>query len=427
MGKNSTLPPWLWLWLILYFLQTPDRIYYWESLWNGSFTYTRFENLPELISSLALFLGSISIFFPLFRANWIKKMFKLDDFDIALSVIPEINKTTALEIKNFLNRHAPALEVKANFSRFDMDPFIYSSAKFKPSIALFGNILKLWKTDQKVAESILLHEIGHYKNGDALIVGSGNFVEFAIKTTIIAGLILIVSIILFQVSQSSIFSYGIPSYSLLILAIRNMFFLYLTAITSISSMLLLNAVVTFSILIGGIWCAELNADRYMLKESDSLDGPLRALTRISEDTSTLSWLYSMIFHPPRWFRKWMINDSKRIEIDIALLLLFPLAYYFQFIVHLFLYFVMYMGFYPMGINYFSGFVGTETDTAQSFLQSSSSIFFLSSFLILVWPIISIHWLRFLSGETENVDWTNYKSYLVSSGIVLFIFSLNSFI
>ena len=427
--KNCTSPPWLLVWLILYIVFFQNQIHWWKSLWDLSPSFgillsqihgwkslwdlspsfgILLRNIPTIVPGLALFLGVISIFFPKFRAAWLEYNFKLDDFEIAFPRLPEINKKVAIEIKSFLELYAPELQIKVNFNRLNQDLFIYASAYRQISIALFPNILRLWKSDQKVAEAILLHEIGHYRNGDASVIGAGNFIELSFRyCSIIIALFFIILSFLSIVGQGNTFAH---------------FFLHdLPSILFTTLSTLTNLVLMLVLPIAGIWCAELNADRFMAEAADSINVAIRALDGILVDASIIAWLRSQVYHPPKWFRKWMLNDDKKT--DVALLLIYPLSNILVTLIHqlrnLFIY---------LGTSSFSDFLTSMIINLHDGLHSNLSFHFpLYAVLLLVWPFISVYWVRFFSGEVEHFNWRNYKQYIVSAGILLCLSAVSKFI
>lgn len=45
----------------------------------------------------------------------------------------------------------------------------------RSALAIFGGLARLWRADREAAGTILLHEIGHYRQGDPLAQGAGAF------------------------------------------------------------------------------------------------------------------------------------------------------------------------------------------------------------------------------------------------------------
>jgi Zn-dependent protease with chaperone function len=396
--KSCVLPPWLWCWLISYLLSLHSQLFYWKSFWDSFSSFSKIlESIPELVPSLALFIGVISIFFPHFRAIWLEYKYKLEDLENIFPTLYIDDKNSALEIKNFLRSYYPALQIKVNFLRYNQDPLIYASGYHKTSIALFSNILDMWSLDQDVAKAILLHELGHCRDGDAPVIGAGNFLEVTIKSSLIIVLFFIIPLVLSIINQENTFIISI-----------------IPSILSTALMLLVNVINTLFMPIVGIWCAELNADRFMADASDSADAPEEALNKISENSHVSGWLLSLIFHPPKMFRKHMIKNDKKTKNIIVLLLIYPLFDLFQLVIYQLRSLLM--------------FEGTDLFDPHEYLRTLSSFRFpIYAVLILVWPFVSVYWVEFFSGVAGFFERKSYKQYVASAGIMLFLSALLSLI
>lgn len=430
--KRCILPPWLWCWLILYILSLRSQIFYWKSFWDSFSSFERIiESIPELVPSLALFIGVVLIFFPKIRGIWLEYKFKLEDFETGFSKLPvEDDKEYALKAKEFLRPYTSDLQIKVNFNIFNKAPLIYASGYRKTSIALFSYVLDLWDSDEKTAKAVLLHELGHYRDGDARVLGAGNFLEVSIRSSLIIILLFLVPFILSIAGQEYTFIKSMigPEASFVNIFVNGNFFssqlvnyelkkiltIYVPFILSITLMLLVNVISTLFMPIVGIWCAELNADRFMADASADSDAAEKALNEISEKSHINSWLLSLIFHPPKWLRKHMIKNCKLAITNIVLLLIYPLADLFQVFIYQLRSLFMYMG--------------TDTFNSYEYLKSLASYRFpIYAVLILVWPFISVYWVKFFSGVAGIMDWKDYKQYAASAGIVLSLSILLSFI
>ncbi len=413
--KSIALPSWLWFWLIFYIYIFPLQVKYWKSYPKDLLYFhdlLTLSNIPELLPSLAVFLGVTTIFFPQPRAIWLERKFKLNKIDSVLPDLPERTKQIALEIEDFLKFHAPGLQIKVDFHLFDLNSFLYASGYRKTSIALFGGILRLWRSDRKAAESILLHEIGHYRNGDALIIGAGSFFEWVLRycLIIITFLYLIPTVLVTVYPEITSLYWGV-------ITLKNLLLVTIPRLLLNFLWLLFWIIKAFIPPITGIWCAELNADRFMIKASDSPDAPAKALDRISEDVSIIRWLLSQVSHPPRWFRKWMANETEKAESIVVFLLLFPLAYFITLVEFLIRTLII-----SRGANRLTDTLGGLAN-AGTYLQAVSIAWLFSAFFILLWPIIAVYWVRFFSGEVELSNWENYKQYVLSAGIVFCLFAV----
>ncbi len=181
--ESRSLPPWLWFWLVVYTLTFPTLIDSLRSSLNDIFSLEvspvektivphfyllyRLLNVPEVIPSLVLLLGILTIFIPWIRAAWLERHFDLTE---PPSTIPALQA-----VSEFVHRYAPDLRIKVNLRRFDQLAFVYPLGYRTTAVAIFGGLITRWRSDRQAAEAILLHELAHYRNGDTLIVGAGSF------------------------------------------------------------------------------------------------------------------------------------------------------------------------------------------------------------------------------------------------------------
>lgn len=453
LQKNCTLPPWLWFWLVFYLFTFPIQVKYWKWYSRDLFSFLGplpLANIPELLPSLALFFGIITISFPQIRSRWLEKKFNLVKIDsVSPDKLKSVKQVTS-EIEDFLKIHAQNLQIKVNFNRFDQNAFLYASGYRKASIAIFAGFLRLWKLDRKAAESVLLHEIGHYRNGDALVIGAGSAFEWVLKNCFtIAALFFLVPTVLVLTTQGITSFYdsvyqeftfldvmidaGMPSkeviihilnfsYSTIVFELKNLL-IYLPILLFTTLWLFLWTINAFIPPIAGIWCAELNADRFMVEASVSPDAPEKALDRIYDEVPLVRWFLSQVSHPPKWFRKWMVNDINKSKSRLVLLLLFPLAYFLTIVELLIRNFIAYVP----GLSAFDDIFDALAASIGAYLRTTSLVWLFSAVFILLWPTIAVYWVRFFSREVELSNQDNYKQYVLSAGIVFCFFLLGYFI
>lgn len=146
--KCQTLPPWLWIWFVLYVYMLPTQI---ELLKEnlGSFFFStdptyasltlvnRFKliNAPYWIPSIFLFLGALSIFLPWTREYYVTRKYNLTE---SYQLVPAMK-----EIEDFLKIHAPDLKIKANVLSQQEEVFIYPRGYRKTGIAILENLSRL--------------------------------------------------------------------------------------------------------------------------------------------------------------------------------------------------------------------------------------------------------------------------------------------
>ncbi len=453
-NKCQALPPWLWVWFILYAYFFPNLIKQWQAYYANFFLYkdipfARIEpnlllltNILELIPYTVLLLGVLTIIFPSLRKYYIERKYHLIE---NYTRIPAI-----VEIEEFLKRYAPNIIIKANFTRFiDENTFVYPLGYRKTAVAIPSKLIKSWRADRSGTETILLHEIGHYRNGDALILGAGSFFEIIVKYSLtIVTLLYIIPEILIIAYENITLSYnflvtllstlntlkdtGTPNSELLAYFIkqvefliftrgRNLFLVTIPGQIMILITLLFNTLSIFILPIIGIWCEELSADRFMLmSKRDDLEVSLKTLEKLEDEKSLKNWILSQISHPPKKLRHWMALHSYEKKSLLLFLFLFPLAYIIQLLILL----IQALSSYT--ISYLTGYLNIQEIFEKLFnnfitaMHIRSYLWLFFAILFLLWPIIAVYWVSFISGLRETYNWENYKEYLFSSVVLIFI-------
>lgn len=419
--KCQTLPPWLWVWFAYYIYKLPALI---ELLKEnlGSFLFSteptyasmtlvsRFKllNAPFWIPSIFLFLGVLTILFPHVRTHYVERKFKLTE---NYTKIPAI-----IEIEDFLKLHAPNLKIKTNLLSQSEEVFIYPIGYRKMGIAIFGKFVKSWRSDKESSQEILLHEIGHYRNGDALILGAGSFFEFVVKHSIgIIAFFFLIQIPLVFIDLAESTSHGILA--------AIMFFLY--SLTD-PVVIFVQTLAFFTLPIIGIWCAELNADRFMLASNTNFTGnSLKVIGKLKKEKSFKQRLFAQITHPPISLRRWMAVHSSEEKSVLLFLLFYPFAHFFQLLMLIMYalssYLVLFL-FRARNIQEFSNFL---KPIIMDYIHEGSSTWLLFSIGIILWPILAVYWVRCFSGLCEIYNLASYKSYFLSSLVLLCVFVFSS--
>ena len=280
--SSNVLPPWLWLWMLIFVVVVlPYFFAVWvrniQQLlttpsagidWVTDFAY-RILGLPallELIPSLALFLGLVALLRPQLRTRYLEQKYTLKPISYKTQDVAEI-----LE---FIEHHAPGIEVRANFRRTDQVPFVYPLGFRKTAIALFGQLVALWRADRPAAEAILLHELAHYRHGDALIIGAGSpfravieqwgrfFVWLFVLPFVFS--FAAITILFFWEMGQIIWIMSLSSIGMLFAAIghklgQSVYMLIGALIISIGLLMWTTSV--FIVPMVAIWCSEMNADQ----------------------------------------------------------------------------------------------------------------------------------------------------------------------
>ncbi len=419
-GKCQSLPPWLWIWFALYIRILPTQIELFKENIE-SFLYStdptqanltlvsRFKsvNAPYWIPSIFLFLGALSILFPFVRTRYVEKKYKLTE---NYQRIPAI-----IEIEDFLKLHAPNLKIKTNLLSQSQEVFIYPIGYRKTGIAIFGKFIKAWRSDKEGSKEILLHEIGHYRNGDAFILGAGSFFEFVVKHSIgIIAFFILIQIFLVFIDLTESTSHNVLA--------ATMFFLY--SLTD-PIVILFQTLAFFTLPIAGIWSAELNADRFMLTSKvNSTENSLEIIGKLKNEKSLKQWLLAQVTHPPNTLRRWMAMHSGEERSVLLFLFLFPLAHLFELSMLIIYALSSYLIIFLFGVSNIQEFSGKLLKNIMIYIDGRSFTWLFFSIVVILWPMLAVYWVRLFSGLRETYNLEHYKSYFLSALVLLCVFVLS---
>lgn len=403
--KSQVLPPWLWLWLIVYILSLPMQIVFlWmpmvgdvvsgqpqpgEALSPFVFFF-RLANFAELAPLACVALGVASIFIPQRRCQGIERAYGLMDS-------PQL--VAASKIGRFISSHSPRITVKINLLRTDQLAFIYPLGYRRTAMAIFGGIVKLWRHDQQAAEAILLHEMAHHRQGDALVIRSGNFfVDLLDHWVPLLSWLVVLPMTAAWVRDAIYFifwdSNSLPSYALVWHKFNQLFTIFLPGlILVILGMFFWTASILVLPLIG-IWSAEFSADRFAIHAQGSTDGLLRGIHLLDQPTHWRRWLLSQMSHPPNELRRWLaVNLDKPIGAMFPVLL-FPLAYVGKLIFLLLRSVSALIAYQPI--------MEIKTVLAKAtagYLQAIASVWWTMILVLALWSWLAIYWEYLFCGSS----------------------------
>ena len=417
---NRVLPSWLWFWLIVYLLSLPTQIsQFWLPMLGDVFSHNpqpgetlipfsfffRVANFVELAPLFIVALGVLMVFIPRRRIKRIQQEYGLED-------PPDVPAVS--EISEFLSKHAPGLVIKANLLRSEQIAFIYPIGYRTSAIALFGGIVKLWRNDRQAAEAVLLHESAHYRQGDALVLGVGSFFVTLLNIWLPLVVVLVFlpmvfvwgyDAIRFVFSDADIIAIGgsirHKTGQLFILFLPDLFLTSLSLLFWTASILILPIV--------GIWCAELNADRFVIDAHQSADGLMRGITTLSNTPSWKRWLLFRMSHPPNELRRWFAFQSNKSTGFVLLLLLFPLTYIIKLVLVLGRAIAVYVMYKPV-----SQMIPALMKNTGIYLKGITAIWLAMIILILLWPRIVKYWeWLFCRVKEEGYSLGNYQDYVIA--------------
>ena len=423
--KSGLLPPWLWFWLVVYGLSLPWQIRIWRQMLSDLFFHKelpeiltgthfafvlRLSNVPELLPSLGLLLGVVAIFFPWARAAYLEWRYRLAKGPHEAPVIKEIG--------NFLLARSPGLRIRSNLLRTDQLAFVYPLGYRKAAIALFGGVIKLWRSDRPAAEAVLTHEIGHYRHGDAFLVGAGSFFETVVRHWLtLYFLFCALPLGLVWADQRITFlleNRGMPLSTLLSHEIDQLR-LYLPGMLLQLTGLLFWMAGTFILPLAAIWCAEFNADRFVIDSQKSADSLVHALKKQGNKVSWWRWVLNRMTHPPTGMRHWLALQATENKGFLLLLLVFPLAYFARLFVLIGRALTGYLISYP-SIE-LAVILKKLSIHCAGYLKMISPVLFVMAVLLLSWPLLSGYWEQIFCGSRGQSGQVTRKGYLISAGIL----------
>lgn len=331
-ARTSLLPVWLWFWLGVYIVTLPTLISYLiyliqDSLaqyytWsvevmgeNTFFELLRGINLYEIVAYIVILVGVISIFFPQIRGRITERKYRL----AAKDENPAIQEITA-----FIQQYVPHIQVRANLLRSDLFAITYPLGFRKPAIGVFGGLVKVWRADRKTAEAILLHEIGHIRQGDTLVLGAGSLFEKAISYWVWIYLLLVFIPILLYTGRA-VWDAG-SSLTLVIQLLINGVLSWIGE--------LLTTFALFVLPLAGIWSSELMADRLAAEEIKSSETMQKAMALLTVKKSWIQKIFGGVTHPPTPLRRFLVEHAQSGWVILLLTIFFPLMYPVRLLVNL---------------------------------------------------------------------------------------------
>jgi Zn-dependent protease with chaperone function len=328
-SSQGALPPWLWFWLgasVIVTLREGPASWLGEGvvLFTGypeigtQVSLFRIVGLAFVLPAAVVFAGAATVMLPWARAAYLERRFGLKEPSPQLfSESPKL-KETLEEISDFVHTHDPSIRIKVNERRTDQIAFVYPLGYRKAAIAVFSVLIVLWRRNRTAAEAVLLHEIGHRRHGDVLVVGAGSLFTTFMRYGLLVGT---VSLAIGFTALGLELLGGVPDTP------GEALRMVLTALAS----LIVAFIVAVPILIlplAGIWSAEFGADRYAIEAQGSSDAMVKLVDNLRRRKSRwhrLRWLVLWMSHPPDTLRRWAVRRYSKRTTFMILLLLFPVA------------------------------------------------------------------------------------------------------
>jgi Zn-dependent protease with chaperone function len=437
--RRGVLPPWLWFWLAIYILGFPavfDRIKIdLLIIFTGNDGINPplglLERIPavvELLFDLTLSVGVLMVFLPWIRTKFLQRKYGLTEPQF-LSPEEEPRETlqTLSAMSQFVREYAPGIILTYNASgKLLRDKaFVYPIGYRRTGMAVAGALLALWDRDQQAARAVLLHEIEHYRHGDEFVIGAGSLLETIIKhwflLAVIFGIVpFIPSILITHITESQqemamvadlprILSFHIQQF--LVVDIPFSLLLFFQSFFWVASL--------FTIVIAAIWCAEINADRFVIDTMQSVQTLANTMEQHATSPSWWGWLWSGSYHPPAKVRRWLVQRSEGMSGLALLLLVFPAAWFVRLVFVCGWALSRYLLFLYGGTS--AGYIVGELGIGiVYFLEALVPVWIAIAVLIALWPILVRYWERFFGHTAGRPANASYGAYLSSTGFVVFV-------
>lgn len=406
MERLYPLPPYLWIWLIIFIATFPLSINTLLILFSDAFSSAplpgedilpfgsllRLSNFAELSPMLVVIIGVLSLTMPSLRQAYIRQKYGLKD-DVQIPVVREISR--------FVQGHLPDVVLSSNPLRGDQIAFIYPTGFRKTGMALMGGVAKLWNVDNESARGVLFHEIAHIRNGDTLITGAGSGFRALLNLWPVIFIVMIavpVCVVWFAMSYLTFIELsGITAPGEIVTYEFGQFLFSL--LPSLFFMLLTNLLWTASVIIlplAALWYSELAADNVAARYQGTPAPLIRALQLHSPPRSPWRWLLARTTHPPTRIRVFMLQQLSSPPTSMYLLILvFPAAMILSM-----LFIVLYYASFDLSVLWATQ---TTSSTAARVLPQvigiTAPLLVFIGLVILLWP--SIVTFRYGSADAEN--------------------------
>jgi Zn-dependent protease with chaperone function len=390
------MPPWLWIYVLAYTFQgIPEYVSefsYLISTYTGhgsispqvtaqtSFTLLRILAVLAVMPVLVLGAGVVSYAFPHLRGRWVEQRFKLASDD----------RPVISEMQRFVSQHAPSVQLRVSVSDAGLPARIYPVGWRTARIAVFRPLAALWRDDRPAAEAVLLHEIGHLRQGDQLMVGLGSPFTWLIRIWIPAYILL---------ALTPLAIYFAAGGGEIAIAVSGQVALQLFQIPRI-----------LIVPVTALWLAELGADQLAAQTTGA--APLqRALLRTARQApGPVTRAFALLSHPPRRLRTLMIDPSP--TRTAALLGAWPASL----IAQLGITCVAAVPAYLLIGYSLPQIIPALLTGIHLFLADSRLLVAVTGTLLLAWPVLARPWERFWSPGSRSAHGPRWAPYLAAAAM-----------
>jgi Zn-dependent protease with chaperone function len=377
---RGALPPWTWFYIALYLWEIDERYDRWRLLFDdvflrddpdaaalGTHFYSLFRllSLAELIPSLALGVGVALVFLPWLRAAYVRRAYSLQ---------PAGTQPPALaEIRTFLDASgAQHVELHANLVRSDQLAFVYPLGYRRSAVAVFGGMVRLWRSDRAAAEAVLIHELAHVRAGDHLVVGVGSLFAALARWWIPIYIVFALVPTLIVAVDTRVSELASPEF-----------------VTSQALTMSFQVLVLLLLPVTALWLSELEADRSAAETAGS-PAPMRGA--LQRDVTHGAWWRTALLrlsHPPAKLRLWLIRRWRSTLVATLALLAYT---------------ALSLSRLPLLLAHAAEvyrtleFTSAEARTlleanARDFLDTATEPLIAMAALVALWPVVAPQWSR----------------------------------
>ncbi len=434
-ARSGVLPPWLWFWLIVYIVgfsalfenEKPNfLIIISGSDGTSSIAYNFVERWVSggvVLNDLVLFIGVLAVFLPWLRTLYLERKFELADRATLPAITSPMTLQTLDEVSNFIREYAPDVIIKYSAVKLQDYAFVYPIGYRRAGIALSAPLLALWRKDRLAAQAILLHEIAHYRHGDTFIVGAGSLLEAVVKylvpfNALFIVIPLVLSFIVEHVQEiQSEMKLAIDVHTIIAYHLQHVITFDIPSLFLAVLQSLFRAAMIITLVLIAIWCAELNADRFVMDTTHSTQALAQAMEQHAAPRSWWRWLLSRTSHPPIRMRQWFVQQSQSTVGLVLFLLIFPAASFVRLFFLIGWAFGNLLDFLPSGVMSIGSIGATLGIGIIYYLEALVPSWIAMAALFLLWPFLTRLWERLFARIPGRLVNIKYRAYVLSAGIV----------
>ncbi|MEV0299162.1 hypothetical protein [Nocardia sp. NPDC050710] len=323
---RAPAPPWLLFWLAGTVAWTiPHNASQWWSLImdlvgvtpkaSAAVAYSALLRIPsvvDLVPVLVVLAAVATVFGARLRGRIVEHRYRLEH-------PPDL--PTVAAISAFALAQLATVDIRVNLRRTDLLAMAYFHRLRQPRLAIFGPLTILWRKDRPAAEAVILHEIGHCRQGDNILLGAVSPLEWVLKHWLpIAVATMLVPVSISWGIQAIDFLHTVGLDGASHKAGQFLGLLFHLGLMLLSATAVLLAAIAMPA--AGSWSAELNAD--YIAAASSPAGIAVATARIRR-SGLAGWAVARLTHPPTALRRSLLRAGPRIHA-LGAIMCYPLGW-----------------------------------------------------------------------------------------------------